>query len=87
MRILKGLAALLLLAGLVPAQQVPVGGIDRSYFDPTCKPCEDFWRYADGGWLDRNPIPARLLNDNTLIRSAIIRASDAHRADRCYLSR
>jgi predicted metalloendopeptidase len=26
--------------------------------DPTCKPCTDFWRYVNGGWLDRNPIPA-----------------------------
>jgi predicted metalloendopeptidase len=26
--------------------------------DLTCKPCTDFWRYANGGWLDKNPIPA-----------------------------
>ena len=59
MQIVKGLAALFLLAGWLPAQQAPVGGIDRSYLDPTCKPCKDFWRYADGGWIDKNPIPAR----------------------------
>ncbi len=59
MRILKGLAAFFLLAGLVPSQQTPDSGIDRSYLDPACKPCDDFWRYADGGWLDKNPIPAR----------------------------
>ena len=35
------------------------GGFDRANFDPKCKPCEDFWRYANGGWIDRNPIPAR----------------------------
>ena len=56
---LKGLAALFLLAGLAAAQQAPASGIDRSHLDPTCKPCDDFWRYADGGWLDKNPIPAR----------------------------
>ena len=26
--------------------------------DPTCKPCTDFWRYVNGGWLDKNPVPA-----------------------------
>jgi predicted metalloendopeptidase len=26
--------------------------------DTTCKPCTDFWRYVNGGWLDKNPIPA-----------------------------
>ncbi len=25
--------------------------------DTTCKPCEDFWRFANGAWLDKNPIP------------------------------
>jgi predicted metalloendopeptidase len=34
-------------------------GIDRASLDPSCKPCQDFWRHANGGWLDRNPIPAR----------------------------
>jgi len=34
-------------------------GIYKEDLDPSCKPCEDFWRYAAGGWLDRNPIPAR----------------------------
>ncbi|HEY1496384.1 MAG TPA: M13 family metallopeptidase [Candidatus Solibacter sp.] len=34
-------------------------GIDRTSLDPTCKPCQDFWRYTNGGWLDKNPIPAR----------------------------
>ena len=28
--------------------------------DATCKPCTDFWRYVNGGWLDKNPIPADL---------------------------
>jgi predicted metalloendopeptidase len=47
------------MAGLLPAQQAPSSGIDRSALDPTCKPCQDFWRYANGGWIDKNPIPAR----------------------------
>ncbi|HEX6747929.1 MAG TPA: M13 family metallopeptidase [Longimicrobium sp.] len=33
-------------------------GIDPANMDPSCKPCEEFYRYANGGWLARNPIPA-----------------------------
>lgn len=32
-------------------------GIDTSAIDKSCKPCEDFWRYASGAWMDKNPIP------------------------------
>jgi predicted metalloendopeptidase len=34
-------------------------GIDRASLDTKCEPCQDFWRYANGGWLDKNPIPPR----------------------------
>lgn len=33
-------------------------GIDVSGIDTGCKPCDDFWRYANGLWMDRNPIPS-----------------------------
>ena len=33
-------------------------GIDLSILDKTCKPCEDFYHYASGEWLSKNPIPA-----------------------------
>src|SRR5580658_5026044 len=43
-------------------QQQPVEshahGLDPADFDKTCKPCEDFFRFANGGWLTKNPIPA-----------------------------
>jgi putative endopeptidase len=43
-------------------QQQPVEshahGFDPADFDKTCKPCEDFFRFANGGWLTKNPIPA-----------------------------
>lgn len=53
-------AALLLLGTVVlSGQDLPRSGIDRANLDPNCKPCADFWRYANGGWLDKNPIPAR----------------------------
>src|SRR5258708_14809415 len=34
-------------------------GIHREDMDTTCQPCTDFWRYANGGWHDKNPVPAR----------------------------
>jgi putative endopeptidase len=30
-----------------------MSGLDRSF-----KPCEDFYRFANGGWIAKNPIPA-----------------------------
>jgi putative endopeptidase len=44
---------------LFAADPAPKSGIDASNFDTACKPCDDFWRYANGGWIDKNPIPAR----------------------------
>src|SRR5216684_1565805 len=35
----------------------PGHGLDTADMDTTCKPCEDFYKYADGGWLKKNPIP------------------------------
>ncbi len=53
----------LALALVVPAQK---SGIDKADLDPTCKPCQDFWRYANGGWIDKNPIPARFARWGTM---------------------
>src|SRR5258708_9747443 len=33
-------------------------GVDLTILDKTCKPCEDFYNYANGEWLKKNPIPA-----------------------------
>ena len=49
---------LLTLTMMCAAQSPNKGNIDRSTLDPTCKPCQDFYRYATGGWADKNPIPA-----------------------------
>ena len=46
------LASLLLLA---PSLQA---GFDPANFDPAIKPADDFYHYADGGWLKSHPIPA-----------------------------
>ncbi len=45
-------------SSLVPlALLLAASDIDRATLDPTCKPCDDFWRYANGGWIDKNPVP------------------------------
>jgi|HubBroStandDraft_1064217.scaffolds.fasta_scaffold25257_2 putative endopeptidase len=55
---MRKLAFLWVIAGLCLAQQGSRSGIDRGMFDPNCKPCDDFWRYATGTWADQHPIPA-----------------------------
>jgi putative endopeptidase len=60
------------LAGLSSVRMLPAGqmagsakssgdtppGVDLAALDKTCKPCDDFYRYANGQWLAKNPIPA-----------------------------
>jgi predicted metalloendopeptidase len=46
-------------------QEPSHSGIHPEDMDPTCKPCTDFWRYVNGGWLDKNPIPAHLASWGT----------------------
>ena len=54
---MRNLPALLLLAALCLAQAGNHNAIDRAMFDTSCKPCDDFYRYATGGWQDKNPVP------------------------------
>jgi putative endopeptidase len=55
---MRRILTLLTLTVLCAAQSPNKGNIDRATLDPTCKPCQDFYRYATGGWADKNPIPA-----------------------------
>src|SRR5512147_1091575 len=72
MRIVRLISICLLLASLLPAQQskpsnpaglalpadlpnVPL--FDVNALDKTAEPCVDFYKYACGGWMAKNPIP------------------------------
>jgi len=53
------LVAALLSAPQVHAQQgtVQTAPLERANLDTTCAPCTNFYQFANGGWLKRNPIP------------------------------
>ncbi len=55
---MKRISVLLALSALCAAQTGTKKGVERAMLDPTCKACDDFYRYATGGWTDKNPIPA-----------------------------
>jgi putative endopeptidase len=51
--------AALLTAGTAAAQTPAVPPpLDRANLDTTCAPCKNFYQFANGGWIARNPIPA-----------------------------
>jgi putative endopeptidase len=45
-------------AGWPQSKPRPTSGIDTSDLDRSVKPCEDFYRFANGGWIAKNPVPA-----------------------------
>ncbi len=63
-------------------------GIDQANLDPTCKPCDDFFQYATGGWEKNHPIPAAyarwsafdvLSDDNLNVLHGILEAAAGDR--------
>ena len=55
------LAAVPLFAQHIPANPETYHGIDPRNIDKTVSPGTDFYRFADGGWLAANPVPATTL--------------------------
>jgi predicted metalloendopeptidase len=55
LRIGSLLSACALAAAMVRAEEVH--GVDPADMDPSARPCKNFYQYANGGWLKKNPIP------------------------------
>ena len=73
---MKRLTGFVFLAALCLGQTGRTSGVDRAGMDLTCKPCQDFWRYANGTYVDQHPIPARYSRWGTFL---ILRDANAER--------
>ena len=45
-------------AGAKSDNAVGEWGFNTTNLDKSCKPCDDFYQFAMGGWMKSNPIPA-----------------------------
>ena len=57
----SGLFPLASLAGAAPPASAPAPaghGLNLKYMDRSVTPCQDFYRYANGHWMDTTPVPA-----------------------------
>jgi putative endopeptidase len=76
-------------ASAEPAGDAGYWGFDTANLDKTCKPCDDFYQFAMGGWLKANPIPpeysswgsfSRLLDKNQQNLRQILEAAETAKA-------
>ena len=79
-------------AATKPAEaQAPAPGIDLSILDRAVSPCDDFYRFACGKWLDQTPIPpdrplwgrsfSEILERNELVLKGIVEKDARGEAD------
>ena len=55
---LTAVVSLAVVLGIAAIAQTGSRGIDPANMCTTCNACEDFYMYANGGWLEKNEIPA-----------------------------
>jgi putative endopeptidase len=56
--LILGLSSVLIFLSIRTAKADANWGFSLSNLDKSCKPCQDFYQFAMGGWMKSNPIPA-----------------------------
>jgi putative endopeptidase len=42
-------------------------GFNKTHFDESVKPADDFFEFTNGGWMKNNPIPPEYPSMNTFL--------------------